>query len=924
MVTNGAPASLLGRASEFDVLDRLLEEVRLGQGGVLVVHGQPGVGKTALLEHMVEHARGFQVARAVGIESEMELPFSALQQLCTPMLDQLEALPEPQRRALGVAFGLSEGDAPDRFTVGLAVLGLLSHVAAKRPLLCVVDDGQWFDVESMSALVFVARRLLAEPVALIFAAREPGAELKGLPQLAVEGLRDGDARALLGLVMPDLLDEQVIDRLVAEARGNPLALLELPRGLTPAQLAGGFGLPEALPLSGRIEESFRRRLAVLPADSRLLLLVAAADPVGDPALLWRAAERLAIPDSAAVPAESDGLVELGAQVRFRHSLVRSAAYRAASPEERREVHRALAEVTDPEVDPDRRAWHRSQAAARPDEEVAAELERSAGRAQARGGFAAASAFLERSAALTVEPERRAARALAAASAKHQAGALDGALALVVLAESGPLDEFQRARTDVLRAQLAFSADRGSDAAGLLLKAAKRLEALDVGLARETYLDALSAALFAGRLGDGDVRAVEVAWAARAAPALTQPPRACDLLLDGLALVITEGSSVGAPSLTQALTTFRVSDLAAEEQLRWLWVAGRAAAFIWDYGSWDALSARQLELARDAGALAVLPLTLNTRSGVHMFAGELGAANSLLEELAAVIDATDNPIVPYTELALAAFRGRQDEASRLIDARLQDFVSRGEGLGVTLAYWASAVLNNGLARYEEALAAAEQAAADPRELWFSGWGLVELIEAAARTGNAKHATDALELLQETTRAGGSDWGLGVEARSRALLSDGPAAEALYREAIERLEPTRLRVDLARTRLLYGEWLRRERRRLDAREQLRTAHEQFTDFKMEAFAERTRVELEATGEHARRRSPETRDDLTPQEAQISRLVAQGATNQQIAAQLFISSSTVDYHLRKTFRKLGVKSRTQLAQHVLQAGDESPAEN
>jgi DNA-binding CsgD family transcriptional regulator len=458
----------------------------------------------------------------------------------------------------------------------------------------------------------------------------------------------------------------------------------------------------------------------------------------------------------------------------------------------------------------------------------------------------------------------------------------------------------------------------------LLKAAKRLEALDVGLARETYLDALSAALFAGRLGRGDGSAVEIAKAARAAPAFTQPPRACDLLLDGLVLVITEGPSAGAPILTQALTAFGVGDLAAEEQLRWLWVAGRAAAFIWDYGNWDGLSARQLQLARDSGALTVLPLTLNTRAGVHMFAGELVAANSFLEELAAVIDATDNPIVPYTELALAGFRGRQDESSRLIEARLRDFVSRGEGLGVTLAYWASAVLYNGLARYEEALAAAEQATVDPRELWFSGWGLVELIEAAVRTGNAKRAADALELLQETTGAGGSDWGLGVELRSRALLSDGAAAEALYLEAIERLEPTRLGVDLARTRLLYGEWLRRERRRLDAREQLRTAHEQFTNFKMEAFAERTRVELEATGEHARRRSVETRDDLTPQEAQISRLVAQGATNQEIAAQLFISSSTVDYHLRKTFRKLGLKSRTQLAQHILQAGDESPRES
>jgi DNA-binding CsgD family transcriptional regulator len=578
------------------------------------------------------------------------------------------------------------------------------------------------------------------------------------------------------------------------------------------------------------------------------------------------------------------------------------------------VQRALADVTDPEVDPDRRAWHRAQAAARPDEEVAAELERSAGRAQARGGLAAAAAFMERSATLTVEPTRRAQRALAAASDKYQAGALDAALGLAASADAGPLDEFGRARVDVLRAQVAFSADRGSDAAQLLLKAAKRLDALDVGLARETYLDALSAALFAGRLGGGAGGAAEVAEAARAAPASSQP-RACDLLLEGLARVITEGPLAGAPILTQALTAFRGDALAAEEQLRWLWVAGRAAAFIWDYGSWDALSARQLQLARDAGALTVLPLTLNTRAGVHVFAGELAVANAFLEELAAVIDATDNPIVPYSELALAAFRGRQDQASRLIEARMQDFVARGEGLGVTLAHWASAVLHNGLARYEEALAAAEQAAANPRELWFSGWGLVELIEAAARSGKTKRAADALELLTETTQPRGTDWGLSVEARSRALLNDGAAAEALYREAIDRLEGTRLRADLARARLLYGEWLRRERRRLDAREQLRSAHDRFTEFGMEAFAERARVELRATGEHSRERTEETLDDLTPQEAHISRLAAQGATNQEIAAQLFISPKTVEYHLRKTFRKLGVKSRTQLAHHVFQ---------
>jgi DNA-binding CsgD family transcriptional regulator len=922
MVTNGPGPLLLGRRSERDALDRLLEAVRGGQSAVLVVRGEPGVGKTALLESAIEAASGFRVARAVGVEWEMELPFAGLQQLCAPMLDRMDRLPGPQHAALRVVFGLSANDAPDRFLVGLAVLSLFSEMAHDQPLLCVVDDAQWLDRASTLALAFVARRLLAEGVALVFAARMPSDELRGLPELTVEGLHDGDARALLRSALSVRLDERVLERIVAETRGNPLALLELPRGLTPAQLGGGFGLPAALPLTGRIEESFRRRLARLPADTRRLLLVAAAEPIGDPLLLWRAAERLGVADSGAA-AESEGLLELGAGVTFRHPLVRSAVYRAASPDERRQVHRALAEATDPAVDPDRRAWHRAQATSRPDEDVAAELERSAGRAQARGGFAAAAAFMERAAALTLQPARRAERALAAAQAKHQAGALDAALALVTTADTGSLDEFQRARVDVLRAQISFASNRGSDAPQLLLKAAKRLEALDVRLAREIYLDALTAAVFAGRLGTGDgVRGV--AKAARAAPASPEPPRACDLLLDGLARLITDGPAAGAPILRRALGAFSADEVAAEERLRWSWLAGRAAGFMWDYESWDALTARQIQLARDAGALTVLPLTLSTRAGVHLFAGELAVAARLVEEVQAITEATDSRSVPYGALALAAFRGREADACGLIEVSIRDFGARGEGMGLSLAHWATAALYNGLARYELALAAAEQAADDPRELWFSTWATIEAIEAATRSGQAERAADSLGRLVAVTRASGTDWALGIEARSRALLSHGEATETLYREAIDRLDRTRVRVDLARARLLYGEWLRRERRRLEAREQLRIAHERFTDFGMEAFAERARVELEATGEHARKRTADTRDALTPQEAQISRFAADGATNQEIAARLFISASTVDYHLRKVFRKLGVKSRTQLARHVLQpvAGPERAA--
>jgi DNA-binding CsgD family transcriptional regulator len=644
------------------------------------------------------------------------------------------------------------------------------------------------------------------------------------------------------------------------------------------------------------------------------VLVAAADPVGDPALVWRAARRLGIGEPAAHAAESEGLLELGTGVTFRHPLVRSAVYRTSSPSERREVHGALAEATDPAVDPDRRAWHRAQATSVPDEEVAAELERSAGRAQARGGFAAAAAFLERSAGLTLDPARRASRALGAAHAKQQAGALDEALGLVATAEAGPLDAFQQARVDVLRARISFASDRGSDAPPLLLKAAKRLEPLDVRLAREIYLDALTAALFAGRLAAAaDAR--EVAGVARAAPPSPQPPRASDLLLDGLALLITDEHTAGTRTLRKALTAFRRDEIGTEEGLRWLWLAGRAAAYIWDYESWDALTATQVQLAREAGALTVLPLTLSTRAGVHLFAGELGVASWLVQEADAVAQATDSRMAPYGALALAAFRGREPDASRLIETSTRDFVSRGEGMGLTLAQWARAALHNGLARYEDALAAAEQAAEDPHELWFWTWTMVELIEAATRSGQNERAAEALEQLSQATAASATPWARGIEARSRALLTRGDAAETLYREAIHHLHSTRLQLDLARAHLLYGEWLRRERRRLDARKQLRRAHELFTEFGMDTFAERARVELQATGERARKRTADTRDQLTPQEAQISQLAAQGATNREIAAQLFISPSTVDYHLRKAFRKLDVKSRTQLAERLLE---------
>src|SRR4051812_2960474 len=903
------PPVLLGRASERQALDRLLENVRGGQSAVLVIRGEAGVGKTALMHYCARQASGFRLAQIAGVEAEMELPFAGLHQLCAPMLARLDALPEPQREALSVALGQSSGAAPDRFLVALAALSLLAEVASDRPLLCFVDDAQWLDGASGQVLGFVARRLLAESVAIVFAVREPSDkhELDGLPDLPLGGLEEEDARALLARAIPGRLDDRVRDRIVAETRGNPLALLELPRGMTAAQLGGGLELPAAADLPGHIEDHYSRRVGTLPAATQRLLLLAAADPAGDATLLWRAAETLGIETTALTPAQGGDLLEIGARVRFHHPLVRSAAYRAASPDDRQRAHEALAKVSDAEVDPDRRAWHRALAAAGSDEDVAGELERSAGRAEMRGGLAAAAAFLERAAGLTANPARRARRALAAARAKHQAGAPEAALALLASAQAAPLDAPQRAQAELLRAEIAFTSNRGSDAPPLLLSAAKQLEPLDVTLARETYLEALMAAQFAGRLAGG--AALEVARAARAAPP-SPSPRAPALLLDGLATMITDGHTAAAPRLKRALHAFRDEDIVANGGFRWLWLAEEAAIEVWDHDTWHDLTVREIRLVREAGALTVLPLALSASIVAQIFAGELAAAAALIDEVKIVTEATGSRLAPYGSLILAAWRGREADLSRLTEATLEEAVPRGEGIGVSTTQWANALCHNGLGRYESALAAAQQVMDPPRRLDATiNWVLPELVEAAARSGHPELARDALAQLSEMTRAGGTDWALGLEARCRALLSGDDPAEPLYLEAIERLGRTRIRGEHARAHVLYGEWLRRRGRRTDARERLRTAHRMFTDMGMEAVAERTRRELLATGETVRQRRVETRDELTPQEEQIARLAREGLTNPEIGGQLFLSPRTVEWHLRKVFGKLGISSRIGL---------------
>jgi DNA-binding CsgD family transcriptional regulator len=905
--------SLRGRAAEFELLDALVAAIRRGESQSLVLRGEAGVGKTALLEYLIESASDVTVVRAVGVESEMELAFASLHQLCAPMLDRLDRLPDPQRQALEIVFGLSGGAAPDRFLVGLAVLSLVSEAAESRPLLCVVDDAQWLDQASALTLAFVARRLLAEPVGIVFAVREPSQELQHVPDLEIGGLPEADARGLLDSAVGSMLDERVRDRIIAETRGNPLALLELPRGLNATELAGGFGVLGVNALSGRIEESYVRRLSSQPEEVRLLLLLAAAEPIGDPLLLMRASERLGI-EVSAVEEATDGLLEIGERVTFRHPLVRSAVYRSAGTPERRAAHMALAEATDWNVDPDRRAWHLAAAAPGPDEDVALELELSAGRAQARGGLAAAAAFLQRAVALTGDPARRVDRALAAAEASLAAGVFDVARGLLTTAEVGPLDELQRARLDLLRAEAAYAEKRGAAAPALLLRAARTLEPLDPQLARETFLEAWSSALFAGQLAS-PASLADVSHAAQAAAAPAGRPS--EVLLRGLSLAFTEGRSAAAPVLEQAATAFAANEVSTEEVLRWGWLATAAAVMVWDYDTCVATAARGVRLARGAGALTSLVVSANVMAQAVVLGGELDTAARLVAEADSVTEATGAAVAPYGALVLAGFQGREATAATLIDETIERYGAAGQGTAVQYARWARSVLLNGLGLYGEALTAAEEASDDTPELFVSVWAALEMLEAAVRCEERELAQKALERIVGATAVARTDWALAIQARSQALLNDSDSAEAQYLEAIERLGRTELRPELARTHLLYGEWLRREQRRVDARDQLRAAHDLFLAIGMEAFAERARGELQATGEKVRRRSVDTRDELTPQERQIARLARDGLSNPEIGARLFLSPRTVEWHLHKVFSKLGIRSRRELGK-VLPASD------
>ncbi|MDK1360883.1 AAA family ATPase [Arthrobacter sp. zg-Y1219] len=911
-VKGAALVEFLGRRAERAAVDNLLSRARAGLSGAIVVRGEAGIGKTVLLEHVsgAAESSGFRVVSSVGVESETQFAFAGLHQLCAPLLDHVGALPEPQRTALGVAFGQQSGTVPDRFLVGLAILNLLAEVAEEGPLLCLVDDAQWLDEASAQVLTFVARRVAAERMALVFALRDPVDRdmgmFDGIPVVCLVGLDETDARALLVAAVHAPLDSGVRDRVIAEACGNPLALMELARSAPAAWLAGGFELPELPGTTHRIEDAFRRRSESLPAPTQALLLVAAVDPTGEVALLRRAAAHLGIDLEAAGFAEAAGLLAIDTQVRFRHPLVRSAIYRAATPLERRRAHGALAAATDSDADPERRAWHRAQAVLGMDEDAAAELVRSAGRARARGGLAASAAFMEQAAKLTPDPAVRAGRALEAAHAKQEAGASEAALELLRVAGAGPLDALQQARLELLRARIAFHLVRDGDGPGLLLDAARSLAPLDPALSRETYLHALEAAIVTGNFSRG--RTIpEVTEAARTAPAPSWPQRPVDLLLDGLVATFTQGYTAGVPGRRRALEAFvhepDADAVDGTNGCRWGWLASRTAMSVFDDESLHSLAIRNVRLTREVGALATLPAALLGQSIMLVLSGELARA----AEQNAFAAATGAVPLLHAQLALSAWRGRPTETAEVHAAIVRKAGPAHDTEG-SLAQYAMAVLHNGLGDYPAAYAAAKRAFES--EAWrFNNLAHSEFIEAACRSGRPESAAEALEQLTSRALASGTPWGLGLAARSQALSSTGPAAEEQYREAIEQLARCRMASHLARTHLVYGEWLRREGRRQDAREQLRTAHGLLLDMGAEAFAARAARELRATGEHPRKRTAQPADALTAQEVHIARLVATGATSREVATELFLSPRTIDAHLRSIFRKVGITSRRQL---------------
>lgn len=900
-------ASLLGRERELDRLLALVNRARDGRSGALVVSGDAGVGKTALLSGVVDAAGpGVEVQRAVAAESEMGLPYAGLQLLCGHLMTEADRLPDPQREALETAFGQRAAGAPNPLLVGLGVRGLLTDIASRRPVLCIVDDAQWLDEVSARVVASVARRLGAEGIALVMAMRTVDEPFVDLPQLVVAGLADDDARHVLAAALTGVMDERVRDQLIADSQGNPLALRELPGTLSPAEMAGGFALASSLPLERRIEESLLARLDPLPVSTRRLLLLAAADPTGDTGLLWRASAILGLgPADLDAARQAEALV-VGTRVTFRHPLIRSAVYRAASIEDLRTVHAALADATYPDRDPDRRSWHRAHATGWPDEDVAADLEQSAERARTRGGVAAAAAFLERAAELSPATGQRTERLIAAASAKHDAGAPETAVRLLDSVRDLPLTPFQGASIGRLLARAGYALRRDRSAPRQLLRAAQALEPHDAALARDTYMEALSAALYAGRLGEPGA-VTEIAEAILAATVDDGSERAHDLLLRGQALLCARGQEAALPTVRRAINAFLEQPSQAIAP-QWMWFCSRAAQDVWDIEALRTLAERQVQLARASGVLAVLPMALNLLIAARGLDGNLDAADEICDEIDGILSITGHPLPLYGRLSVAAYRGHVEEVERGAKRLRADAQARGEGYALTVVNFAEAVAYNGAARHHEALTAARAEMPYSHELGHAMRTLIEVVEAATRTGDHAVADEAVGRLADVTRpVGDTDWALAFLSLAEAQVRAGSESEERFVDAIERFDRIRVPMLKARSQLLYGEMLRRQNRRIDARVQLRAAYVGLQSCGMNGFAERAGRELRATGETLRTADKDVA--LTDQELNIARLARDGLTNREIGAQLFISAHTVEWHLRKVFVKLGVRSRRSL---------------
>ncbi|MFI5728515.1 AAA family ATPase [Kribbella sp. NPDC051587] len=876
----------VARQQELQAIEALTQGAAAGHGGAVVVLGEAGIGKSTLIETVTERLDGWLVLRADGTEFERDLPYAALHQLCSPVIEARTGLPDVQRQALESVFGLAAGTTPSPLMVGLAVLGLLNEL--QQPLCCVVDDVQWIDAGTRQALAFVARRISSEGIALILAGRPDGAGFSDLPQLPLTGLDEKEAQALLRSTGRAGLDSDVLDRILAEAHGNPLALLEFD-GASGGQRRG---------VVEELEAEFTRRVRRLPEATQLLLSLAAAEPVGDLGLLRRAAKRLDLTLAAAAEAEDEELVMLGPRLRFRHPLVRSAAYQSATPGVRRRLHAALADATDVETDPDRRAWHRAHAVIDTDEEVATELTQAAERTQLRGDFASAAAFLERAAQLSPEPVEQAARLLAAAGLRLKLGTFSEAGELLTQAERRPLDAAQRAQVKLQRATIDVYVTRSPEATAALVSAAPDLGPED---ATGTYIEAFSSAMFIDRM-PGRLRQLGARIRAQVPPC--ENPRPADLLLTALLDQAMLPVDEAVPAMCRAVDSFRTAELADPW---WMELACMMALDLRDSEATDEISAHQVELARRQSALAILPQALKFQAVTKTMFGRFDEAEAELAEAAAIDEAAGSLSLAFADVILAAWRGNTEEFDE-VRASIQNRVERDE---LVAELYAAAVLRNGLGDYTAALEAGLTAYAE-RELGsYVIWPFdSELVEAAARAGQPEAAAPALDQLARLARTNPTPWAVAHHLLAQALLDPtSPDTDSRFQEAIDLLAQTDVRAQHARARLAYGEWLRREGRRAEARVELQAAHESLSAMGAAAFAERAARELSATGQRPRRDGTNPLDNLTAQERLIATKVAGGATSKEVAATLFLSPRTIDTHLRNIFRKLDITSRRQL---------------